>query len=254
MHLPPLQPRRLGRALVVLVCVLALAGCQVKVLVDTQVNPDGSGTITVSVGLDAAALAQVGDLRAQLRVSDLEAAGWKVTGPTRESDGDTWVRASKSFADPAQATEVMNEVNGADGAFRHWKVSHSSSAWSTSWKVDGTVDLRKGMQTFSDPKLDQALGADGYDAMISQIEKREGRPISDMVDVQVSVQVPGATKVYAPKLSDHQTTTVAVSHTHLDKAVGIVVVVVGLVVLGLALVVLRTRYAHHRRPPARHAR
>ena len=48
-------------------CVV-LAGCQVKVLVDTKVNRDGSGTITVSVGLDAAAVAQVGDLRRQLRV------------------------------------------------------------------------------------------------------------------------------------------------------------------------------------------
>ena len=62
------------------------------------------------------------------------------------------------------------------------------------------------MQTFSDPQLDQALGANGYDAMIAQIEKREGRPVADMVDVRVSVELPGATKVYdavAGRSSDH---------------------------------------------------
>ncbi len=229
-----------------LVCVVALAGCQVKVLVDTRVNPDGSGNVTVSVGLDAGATAQVGNLSEQLRVSDLEAAGWKVTGPTRQGDGYTWVRASKPFADAAQATEVMNEVNGADGAFRDWQVSHTSSLWSTQWKVQGTVDLRKGMQTFSDPKLDQALGANGYDSMITQIEKREGRPISDMVDVRVSVELPGAAQVYAPKLADGQTTAVSVTHTKVSRALGVVVVVVGLVVLVVAVVLLRRRYSRHR--------
>jgi len=238
-------------------CVLVLAGCQVKVLVDTKVNRDGSGTITVSVGLDAAALAQVGDLRSQLRVSDLEAAGWKVTGPAREADGDTWVRASKPFADPAQATAVMNEVNGADGAFRDWTVSHTSSAWSTTWKATGTVDLRKGMQTFSDPQLDKALGANGYDDMINQIEKREGKPVSQMVDVRVSVELPGAAKVYAPTLADHQTTAVAVSHTRIEGLVGVVAVAAGVVVLILLLILVRARYAAHRRrdrPAPRHAR
>ncbi len=253
MPLSRLQPRRVGRALLVLVCVVALAGCQVKVLVDTTVEPDGSGTITVSVGLDAAALSQVGDLSSQLRVGDLEAAGWKVTGPARAADGYTWVRASKPFADPGQATAVMNEVNGADGAFRDWHVSHSSSLWSTDWKVQGTVDLRKGMQTFSDPKLNQALGANGYDSMISQIEKREGRPISDMVDVRVSVELPGAAKVYAPKLADGQTTAVAVTHTKVSPAVGVAVVIAAAVLAALALVVLRRRFVrHHRRYQARH--
>ena len=247
-----LLPRCVTRVLVAVACLAVLAGCQVKVLVDTKVEPDGSGTITVSVGLDAAAMAQVGDLSSQLRVSDLEAAGWKVTGPTRDHDGDTWVRASKPFADAAQATEVMNEVNGADGAFRDWQVSHSSSLWSTRWKVQGTVDLRKGMQTFSDPKLDQALGANGYDSMIAQIEKREGRPISDLVDVRVSVELPGASKVYAPKLSDGQTTAVAVAQTKVSRAVGVVAVVAAVVLLGLALVLLRRRFARHHRYQPEH--
>jgi hypothetical protein len=243
-----------ARPLAVLACVLALVGCQVKVQVDTKVNPDGSGTVTVAVGLDADALSQVGDLKSQLRVSDLQAAGWTVTGPTRAADGYTWVRAAKPFADAAQATQVMAEVNGADGAFRDWTVSRSSSAWSTSWKVTGTVDLSKGMQTFSDPKLDQALGAHGYDDLITQIEKREGKPVSDMVDVQVSVELPGAARTYTPSLADHGPTTVAVSHTQVNKGLGLVVVIGGLALVVLAAVLVRWRISRRQLPPARHAR
>ena len=83
------------------------------------------------------------------------------------------------------------------------------------------------MQTFSDPKLNQALGANGYDSMIAQIEKREGRPISDMVDVRVSVELPGASKVYAPQLADGQTTHGGGTQTKVSRAVGVAAVVVG---------------------------
>ena len=52
-----------------------LAGCQVDLHVDVQVNEDGSGSVTVAAGLDDAALARVGNLDQQLRVDDLEAGG-----------------------------------------------------------------------------------------------------------------------------------------------------------------------------------
>ena len=86
--------------LLAVIVVAVLAGCQARVTVDTRVNSDGSGTVTVGVGLDDEAMAQVGDLGAQLRVDDLRSSGWTVTGPAREDDGTTWVRASKGFADP----------------------------------------------------------------------------------------------------------------------------------------------------------
>jgi hypothetical protein len=238
---------RLARVLGALGLLLALVGCQVKVQVDTKVNADGSGVVSVAVGLDAEAMAKVGDLKSQLQVDDLKAAGWTVTGPTREADGFSWVRASKPFADGAEATAVMNEVNGPNGAFRDWKVTHSSSAWSTSWTVTGTVDLSRGAATFTDSQLDRTLGANGYQDAIEQLVK--GQPVSKAVDVRVSVEVPGSSKVYAPTFAAHQTTAVHVSTSRFNRGVGVALLVVGLAVLGLALVLLRSRYArHHSRP------
>jgi hypothetical protein len=235
--------RALG-AVAALGVVFALCGCQVKLRVDTRVHADGSGVVTVAVGLDHDAVTKAGDLHSQLRVEDLTKAGWKVTGPSVEKDGYTWVRATKPFTDAAQATEIMNEINGADGAFRDWKVTRSSSLWATSWSATGTVDLTRGMQTFSDPKLSAALGAGGFDEVVKSIEAREGRPAADMVDVAVSVEVPGASHVYSPSLADRQATPVKVTSSKASSAAAIVGGVAVLAGLALVLVLLRNRYRH----------
>ena len=226
--------------------MLLLSACHVKVQVDATVERDGSGNVTVAVGLDREALSRVGDLRSQLHVADLEAAGWKVTGPTSASDGDTWVRASKHFATPAQLGEVMSEVNGPQGMFRDWKVSKSSSPWSTSWTATGTVDLSKGVEALSDPQLDRALGSTGYQGVIDDIEKREGKPIDQMVDVTVSVSVPGASKVFNPTLGAAHPVPVRVTSTKVNGLVGFTLLAVVVSIVAVVLLLLRSRFVHHR--------
>jgi hypothetical protein len=226
--------------------LILLAGCQVHLTVDTRVEADGSGTVAVGVGLDDEALAKVGDLGAQLRVEDLRASGWTVTGPTREGDGFTWVRATKPFADPAGATAVLNEVNGADGAFGGWTVARGSSPLSTSYSVTGAVDLTRGMETFTDQALRDALGGDPYGGGIAALEAEQGRPVADMVDVQVTVEVPGATRTFAPSLADADPTPVKVTASKVGPLVSVAVVVVVLMVGGALLVVLRRRASRHR--------
>jgi len=243
---PARRPPRLVGALAAVALVLLLSACHVKVQVDASVRRDGSGTVTVAVGLDHDAMSQVGDLHGQLHVKDLEAAGWTVAGPSAESDGYTWVRASKDFATSAQLGQVMDQVNGPDGMFRGWKVSKSSSPWSTTWTASGTVDLSKGVDALSDPRLDQALGSTGYRGVVDEIEQREGKPIDQMVDVQVAVEVPGASKVYAPTLGAAHPVSVHVSSTKVNGLAGFVLVAVGVSVLAVVLLLLRSRFVHHR--------
>jgi len=233
-------------ALVGVALTLLLTACHVKVQVDAKVQPDGSGTVTVAVGLDRDAVQQAGDLRAQLRVSDLEAAGWKVTGPTTGTDGYTWVRATKGFADPAGLTAVMNQVNGPDGVFKDWKVSRTSSPWSSSWTETGSIDLRKGAAAFSDPSLDRTLGGQGFDGLVAQVEHQQHESMDQLVDVRVSVEVPGASKVYSPTFAHAADVPVHVSSTRANGLLGVMVIAAGVVVVALALLALRKRFAHHR--------
>ena len=61
------------------------------------------------------------DLAHQLRVDDLRAGGWQVVGPRKESDGLTWVRASKPFADPAEAERIVADLSGPTGPFHSFR-------------------------------------------------------------------------------------------------------------------------------------
>jgi hypothetical protein len=241
------KQRALVRLATVVGLLLVLTGCQVKLAVDTKVNADGSGLVAVGAGLDDEALAKVGDLSAQLRVDDLKASGWTVTDPAKEDDGYTWVRATKPFADPAAATAVLDEVNGPDGAFGGWKVNASSSAWSSSHSVQGRIDLTKGMASFTDPALATALGGDPYGGAIGDLEKEQGRPVADMVDVRVTVEVPGSTKTFTPALGAEQPTAVRVSSSSLGRLVQWLAVATVLTLIGLGLVLLRRRSERRRR-------
>ena len=86
------------RRLLALLAVVLLSACQIRTEVALDVAEDGSGTVTVSVGLDPDAASRVPGLEEELRIDDLEATGWTVTGPAVEADGFTWVRATKAFA------------------------------------------------------------------------------------------------------------------------------------------------------------
>ena len=160
------------------------------------------------------------------------------------------MRATKPFDDPAGAMAVLDEVNGADGAFGGWTVKKSSSALSTSYSVKGSIDLTKGLETFSDARLDQSLGGDGLGGTIAQIEADQGRPVSDMVDVEVTVDVPGATHTYTPSLADTEPTPVKVTSSRGSVVVDLLLVGIVVLVAVPVLLWLRGRAARRRRAAA----
>jgi hypothetical protein len=231
--------RRLRLAIGVVALLAVLAGCQVDLHVDVQVNKDGSGSVIVAAGLDDDALARVGNLQQQLRVDDLEAAGWAVTAPSRDGDR-TWVRASKSFSTPEEGTAVLSELSGPQGPFRDFVVKVDDGAFGTDYSVHGVVDLTGGPAAFGDQELSALLGGDPYGGTLAAIERDEGRPVSDMVDFQVNVSLPGdgSPTVYTPSFADDQATQVSASSSQRSNAAtlaiwGLVasVGVIGLVVL-----------------------
>ncbi|MDQ6909709.1 MAG: hypothetical protein M3Z84_02830, partial [Actinomycetota bacterium] len=106
-------------SVLVAVALLISSACQVTVKTEVDAKADGTGFVRAGVGLDAEATRAAPDLAAQLRIDDLRQSGWAVTGPTQEGDGLTWVRASKPFSTPAQATAVMNELGGPQSPFQN---------------------------------------------------------------------------------------------------------------------------------------
>lgn len=169
---------------------LLLTACRVDVDVATRVEDDGSGVVEVTVTLDEEAAAQVPDLAEQLRVDDLQAAGWEVTGPEQGEGGTTVIRASKPFANADEAERVLAEVGGENGILQEIDLSRNRSIARTEHSLDGTLDLSPGLASFSDPALtellaDQPVGFDPAD-----LEEDFGQPVAEMLGFTFTLDVP----------------------------------------------------------------
>lgn len=176
----------------------ATAACQVTLATGIEVERDGSGRVTAGVGLDAAALAELGDPAAGLSADDLRRAGWEVQGPRKEDDGLTWVWASKSFAGPEEAAAVLAELSGPDGPFRDFRLVRTKSLTRSTTTFTGTVDLSRGLTGLSDPELAGALGDVDIGLDLDGLRRRFGDDLARAVRVEVTAGLPGKVTTNAP--------------------------------------------------------
>jgi hypothetical protein len=188
---------------------LTATACQVRTTVAVDVAKDGSGTVTVAVGLDADALGRVpdlnddgrsttADLTGLARTDDLAAAGWHVTGPAGSADdGFVWIRATKPFGTPEEAVQVLAEVAGRDGPLRDLRVDRHDSFGRTRFTFEGTADLSGGLEAFGDEGLAAALDGEVLGQDPSAIEAELGQPLSEMFSLEVSADLPGDSKAAA---------------------------------------------------------
>jgi hypothetical protein len=185
-----------------LVAVTATA-CQVRTTVAVDVVEDGSGTVTVAVGLDADALRRVpdvdddgrstaADLGGLVRTDDLAAAGWQVSEPTGSAadDGFVWIRATKPFGTPEEAGEVLGEITGTDGPLRDLRVGRDDSFARSHFTFEGTADLSGGLEAFGDEGLAGALQGEALGQDASAIEEELGLPLAEMFTLEISAELP----------------------------------------------------------------
>ncbi|HEX8769662.1 MAG TPA: hypothetical protein VF711_02705 [Acidimicrobiales bacterium] len=165
--------------------MLAASACQVTVAAEIDAKADGTGVVRAGVGLDADALKAAPDLATQLRVDDLRQSGWTVTGPSSEGDGLTWVRASKPFSTPGQASAVMGELAGVDGPFRDLALRQSRTLLKSKTAFYGVADFSAGTSAFVDPDLRAKLGDD------LKLDNQAFR-------FEVTARLPGETKMWSP--------------------------------------------------------
>lgn len=246
---------RIRRALLAVLIALVAAGCQVRTVVTVTVEDDGSGTVEVAVGLDAEALAKVpdldgdgtgdtADLAGLVRAEDLATAGWTLSEPTAEPDGDgfVWMTATKPFGTPEEAESVLAEITGPEGGLRDMEVERTTSFGRTSYRFAGMADLSGGLEAFGDEGLAVALAGEPLGEDAAAIEQRLGKPLSEMVLLTVRVELPGGTsKSWSPTLGDSQPVTMSAESQITDRLVfGLAAVAVSCLV-ALAVILLNRR-------------
>lgn len=246
------------RAFLAALVALVAAGCQVRTVVTVTVEDDGSGTVEVAVGLDAEALAKVpdldgdgagdpADLAALVRAEDLVTAGWKLSEPTAEADEDgfVWMTATKPFGTPEEAGSVLAELTGAGGGLRDMVVERTNSFGRSKYRFAGTADLSGGLEAFGDEGLAVALAGEPLGEDAAAIEQRLGQPLSEMVLLEVRVELPGGeSKSWSPKLGDPEPVAMAAESQVTDRLVfGLAAIAVSCLVALVVILLTRRRNA-----------
>lgn len=190
--------------LVPLLVIVAASACRVGVEVNVTVAEDGSGSVEVVVALDPDAVEAIGgDLEAVMEVGDLLEAGWTVDGPVEEPDGWTRVRISHPFGTPDEAATVFDQIAGDDGPFQDFAVRRETSLAETRWSFTGRVDLTGGLEAFGDEGLAAELDGKPIGLPVEELEAQLGESLSRLLQVRVSVRLPGEVTSNATTQADN---------------------------------------------------
>jgi len=210
-----------GGQILLALALVVLSACQADTELELKVNENGSGAVALQVDLDAEAMAVLGDVDAQLRVDDLERAGWDVTSDP-DDDGLS-IRAEKPVSDSTRWQSVLDEIVGP-GVFTNVEVRAANEFAKQSQRISYELDLGDGWSLFSDAEVTAALKGEPFGAPVEVLS--EDREIDDIVAVQVTTSVwsddegTPSTAVGTPRFDDSAPLTVnLVSTTEQSTAI-----------------------------------
>lgn len=206
--------------------LLVLTGCRVDTAVRVEVTDDGSGTVSVEVVLDQEAADRIPDLAEQLRVRDLRRTGWVVTDPEPVEGGGVVITATKGFFEPEQLAAVLGEIGGNRGPIIDPELERGRSFATTTYAFTGTLDLSRGVATFSDRRLTELL--DGFPIGRDQaaLEAELGAPLSELTSFTFAISLPegdeAVTSTWAAALGDEPVAMAASTEERNLLALGLV--------------------------------
>ena len=195
---------------------MVLAGCQVDSQVAIRVNEGGSGTVTVTVHLDAEAAERLGDPATSVQLSDLVAAGWVADSPKTDTSGPTkggvTLVVRRKFGSPDELALVLGEIGGTPGetgspaVFSDVQLKLTDGFASTDYSFSSALSLTGSLEQFSDPELTAALGGLPLARTPEELQA-EGLTAASAATLKVSVQLPGTLEQSTGKISAGSVTT-----------------------------------------------
>ena len=198
----------------IVIMVLLLAACHIDTTVDIAVKGDGTGTITVTAVADAAVVSQAPGLADDLRFADAKAAGWTLTGPTTMPDGGLRVELQRAFANPEEATALLQSINGSGGPMHNVIVARKVERDNTTVTLTGSLRI-DGLAAFADPDVLAAIGATPY---AEEVVASNASP-TQAVGVTVRATLPGRINSATGTIKDGSVSwTVPLDGSQLDLA------------------------------------
>jgi hypothetical protein len=174
------------RRVLIVIAVMLLSACRVDATVDISMHSDGSGDITLTAVADADVVNKAPGLAEDLRFDDAESAGWTVTGPTATSGGGLQAELTHEFANPEEATALLQSINGSGGPLHNVVLGRTITDVGTKLTMVGSVRI-DGLAAFADPDVLAAIGATPYAEEVAAA----GQGPTQAVVVTVRASLPG---------------------------------------------------------------
>jgi hypothetical protein len=143
------------RLAIIVVSLLALTACRLDVTVSVDMQPDGTGLVTVVAIADDELVRQVPDLVDDLRLDDAIENGWIVEGPTSAEGGGLSITLTHEFH---SAEELANVLTSIGPPLTGMAAARTPLDGQTTNAINGNMVLENGFETFADADLVQAVG------------------------------------------------------------------------------------------------
>jgi hypothetical protein len=157
------------------------------------VEADGSGTVAVTVDVDAEVVAQIVDLPGRLRTDDLAAAGWTVAEPEPLEGGGLRFSATKDVPSAEQFGAVLAEVHPA--LFPASELELRRTFGTSRYLWTSTIDRTITVDAFGDESVAPLLDGFLFGVAPDELVNRAGGPLEDAVTVAMTVTLPDGTTV-----------------------------------------------------------
>jgi hypothetical protein len=167
---------------------ITLSACRVDANVDVVVETNGSGSVTVAVTADQEVVDEAPSLTSDLRLDDLRAAGWEVTGPTPAEGGGLQLTVVHPFATVDEANQILAQLSGANGPLKDVAIMQRRAFAKVTTRVSGQITTAAGIAMFSDNDLVAQIG--GPLPYQADLDSR-GLPLDRVLGLRFSVTVPG---------------------------------------------------------------
>ena len=177
---------RAARLAVGVVCLLALTACRLDVVVNVEIEPDGTGEVRVEATADADLVERVPDLIDDLRLDDAVENGWTVEGPTGVEGGGVRVVLTHPVS---SATELANVLTSIGPPLTQMAAARTEGEDGQIVNgINGVMMLSDGYESFADADLIAAVGGLPFGDEIAA----SGLPIEEAFSFRYQVALPGS--------------------------------------------------------------
>ena len=201
---------------------LLLAGCNVNTRVDVTLRSDGSGSLSTTITLDAAAVQEMGGastLAQTVPLDDLRKAGWAISAWKGGSGGTETISLTHAFVDQADLARRVVDLAGPRGILQNPIITRDRGWFSNHDGLAVVVDVRSpSVDIVGDAPLAARLRAAGTDP--AKLQAQIAVQLKTALHVSVVLHLPdGHTKTFDAPAGTVQTVSVTHGGTSWDHVV-----------------------------------